>query len=343
MPNGAGRVRAGDVQHARTRATCEPGARADRVAASGPRSCSPTVPTPTSLRCWPARTTSCTLSARTRSTRRWPDIRGPENAANGRSLRRAVRCAIGARAGRDELGRHRAETRMGAAYAAYEKRFGRIYLVAAAGLSATELLAKARARLGNDPGPNWTSSAASWPRSPAPASRIGSHHDCSTHVLDAALGRPAVGVDVTLARWSDDGSWTTLSTGSTNDDGRCPSSTADLDVERRVYRLSFGTGDYFARVGTETFYPVVELTFGITSPGAHYHVPLLLTHSRFRPTEGVSHTAVALGHNQFGKRGAPRPSHAPRVTRHVRPITTSRTSTSPPSSTATSSNPPHRR
>jgi 2-oxo-4-hydroxy-4-carboxy-5-ureidoimidazoline decarboxylase len=33
----------------------------------------------------------------------------------------------------------------------YEKRFGRIYLVAAAGLTADELLAKARARLTNDP------------------------------------------------------------------------------------------------------------------------------------------------------------------------------------------------
>jgi 2-oxo-4-hydroxy-4-carboxy-5-ureidoimidazoline decarboxylase len=33
----------------------------------------------------------------------------------------------------------------------YEERFGRIYLVAAAGLSAGELLAKAQARLSNDP------------------------------------------------------------------------------------------------------------------------------------------------------------------------------------------------
>ncbi|MCW2526670.1 MAG: uao [Pseudonocardiales bacterium] len=37
------------------------------------------------------------------------------------------------------------------ANADYEARFGRIYLVAAAGLSADELLAKAQARLANDP------------------------------------------------------------------------------------------------------------------------------------------------------------------------------------------------
>jgi 2-oxo-4-hydroxy-4-carboxy-5-ureidoimidazoline decarboxylase len=35
--------------------------------------------------------------------------------------------------------------------AAYEERFGRIYLVAAAGRSADELLAILRSRLGNDP------------------------------------------------------------------------------------------------------------------------------------------------------------------------------------------------
>jgi 5-hydroxyisourate hydrolase len=108
----------------------------------------------------------------------------------------------------------------------------------------------------------------------------------STHVLDASLGRPGVGVELTLARWSDDGSWTTLSTGSTNDDGRCPELAADLDVGIGVYRLSFGTGDYFARVGTETFYPVVELTFGVTDPGAHYHVPLLLSPFAFSTYRG---------------------------------------------------------
>ena len=38
------------------------------------------------------------------------------------------------------------------ANAAYEERFGRIYLVAAAGLSGRELLDRARSRLHNDPG-----------------------------------------------------------------------------------------------------------------------------------------------------------------------------------------------
>jgi 5-hydroxyisourate hydrolase len=108
----------------------------------------------------------------------------------------------------------------------------------------------------------------------------------STHVLDASVGRPAPGMDLTLDRWAADGTWTTLSTGSTNEDGRCPELTADLDLGLGVYRLTFGTGDYFARVGTETFYPVVELTFGVTDPGAHYHVPLLLSPFAFSTYRG---------------------------------------------------------
>ena len=43
-------------------------------------------------------------------------------------------------------------TAMARGNAAYEERFGRIYLVAAAGRSAEELLGLLEARLGNDPG-----------------------------------------------------------------------------------------------------------------------------------------------------------------------------------------------
>ena len=101
------------------------------------------------------------------------------------------------------------------------------------------------------------------------------------------MGRPAVGMDLTLDRWGDDGSWTTLATG--RDRRRRPLPRAHRRPRRSgvgVYRLTFGTGDYFARVGTETFYPVVELTFGVTDPGAHYHVPLLLSPFAFSTYRG---------------------------------------------------------
>lgn len=60
-----------------------------------------------------------------------------------------------ARSAREQAGVNSADAgqkrELAAVNAAYEQRFGRIYLVAAAGLSASELLAKAQARLGNDP------------------------------------------------------------------------------------------------------------------------------------------------------------------------------------------------
>ncbi len=60
-----------------------------------------------------------------------------------------------ARSEREQAGMNGADPDLAAALAQanadYEQRFGRIYLVAAAGLSAQDLLAKAQARLGNEP------------------------------------------------------------------------------------------------------------------------------------------------------------------------------------------------
>lgn len=90
----------------------------------------------------------------------------------------------------------------------------------------------------------------------------------STHVLDAALGRPAVGMAVRLERA--DG--TPVADARTDDDGR----VADLgNPEPGAHRLVFGTGEWFAAQGRETFYPEVVVTF--TLGAGHHHVPLLLS------------------------------------------------------------------
>ena len=90
----------------------------------------------------------------------------------------------------------------------------------------------------------------------------------STHVLDAALGRPAVGMAVRLERA--DG--TLVADARTDDDGR----VADLgNPEPGAHRLVFGTGEWFAAQGRETFYPEVVVTF--TLGAGHHHVPLLLS------------------------------------------------------------------
>ena len=90
----------------------------------------------------------------------------------------------------------------------------------------------------------------------------------STHVLDAALGRPAAGVAVRLERT--DG--TVVAEDSTDADGRVPALGSPDPGE---HRLVFSTGEWFAAAGRETFYPEVAVTF--TLGEGHHHVPLLLS------------------------------------------------------------------
>ncbi|WP_433715229.1 hydroxyisourate hydrolase [Nocardia sp. CA-084685] len=86
----------------------------------------------------------------------------------------------------------------------------------------------------------------------------------STHVLDAASGRPAAGLPVRLEKA--DG--TVLAERRTDDDGRIKDLPA---LEIGVHRLIFETGDF------SPFYPSVTIDFLVTAPAEHYHVPLLLS------------------------------------------------------------------
>lgn len=92
----------------------------------------------------------------------------------------------------------------------------------------------------------------------------------SSHVLDAGTGRPASGVRIELR----DATGAALGSATTDDDGR----TRDFPpLAAGDYRLVFATGAYFAAREQATFYPSVEIAFTVADPGAHYHVPLLLS------------------------------------------------------------------
>jgi 5-hydroxyisourate hydrolase len=98
----------------------------------------------------------------------------------------------------------------------------------------------------------------------------------TTHVLDTARGRPAVGVAVTLERGADDGgAWTPVGNARTGDDGR----VADLAPSAPAghYRLRFDSGAYFGAAGTPAFFPEVAIHFVVERPDEHHHVPLLLS------------------------------------------------------------------
>lgn len=102
----------------------------------------------------------------------------------------------------------------------------------------------------------------------------------STHVLDAVTGQPAVGMTVRLER-RDNHNSTQLAERLTGTDGRITDLADELSTGS--YRLTFDTGSYF---DGRTFYPEVAITFTITDPSEHYHVPLLLSPYAFSTYRG---------------------------------------------------------
>jgi len=99
----------------------------------------------------------------------------------------------------------------------------------------------------------------------------------TSHVLDTRLGRPAVGVCVTLERRDAHGSWQFLSRGATNEDGRVPGLLSEGGLTPGRHRMTFDTGGYFEEQQVEHFYPCVTIEFEIIRADEHYHVPLLLS------------------------------------------------------------------
>jgi 5-hydroxyisourate hydrolase len=118
--------------------------------------------------------------------------------------------------------------------------------------------------------------------------------------LDAVLGKPAAGISVRLEklpaagglrfqrrRWDTracaPGDWIEAASGVTDADGRC----RDLaqDAAAGLYRLTFDTGAYLARMGRTSIYPEISITF--TCDGeAHYHLPLLLSDNSYTTYRG---------------------------------------------------------
>jgi 5-hydroxyisourate hydrolase len=90
----------------------------------------------------------------------------------------------------------------------------------------------------------------------------------STHVLDAALGVPAAGLDVVLA----DGAGSDLATATTDADGRI---SWAVPIAPGPHTLTAATGSWFAAAGRDTFFP--EVTLNVVLGSGHTHVALLLS------------------------------------------------------------------
>lgn len=170
------------------------------------------------------------------------------------------------------------------ANAAYEDKFGFIFIVCATGKPAAEMLRLLQDRLANS-------------REEELAIAMGEQHkitiirlrkmlvnaqwqsltasQLTTHVLDTSLGKPGKDITIRLKRQLNNG-WRTMAQGVTNSDGRI----ADLLPPGRLlkagnYRMQFETGAYFDSIHVKGFYPSVEIEFTVFDD-SHYHVPLLI-------------------------------------------------------------------
>lgn len=100
----------------------------------------------------------------------------------------------------------------------------------------------------------------------------------TTHVLDVSRGRPAAGVELTLAVLGHADKWVRIASAKTDADGRVRQLVPPgKPLEPGTYRLRFETGPYFLGQGEPGFYPHVDVVFSIREAGSHFHVPLLLS------------------------------------------------------------------
>lgn len=98
----------------------------------------------------------------------------------------------------------------------------------------------------------------------------------TTHVLDTAQGKPAIGIPISLhVRVGD--AWQQVGRGVTNRDGRISDFLPDGELKLGRYRLTFDTSAYLSRAASPVFFPEVSIVFEIRDAAQHYHVPLLLS------------------------------------------------------------------
>jgi hydroxyisourate hydrolase len=104
----------------------------------------------------------------------------------------------------------------------------------------------------------------------------------TTHILDVTIGRPAHGVRVELFEWVSSTERKLVVDLATNVDGRTDKPLVSADQARAGrFELIFHLDDYFRRQGAQLadppFLDIVPIRFGVADPGAHYHVPLLVS------------------------------------------------------------------
>ncbi|XP_068594449.1 5-hydroxyisourate hydrolase [Brachionichthys hirsutus] len=115
----------------------------------------------------------------------------------------------------------------------------------------------------------------------------GSPNPLTVHVLNTAIGVPGSNMALTLYRQdSFTNAWSLISTGITNDGGRCTGLITKQMFTPAVYKIHFETTQYWESMGQTCFYPYVEIAFTVNDSGQKYHVTLLLSRFSFSTYRG---------------------------------------------------------
>ncbi|MBX7245685.1 MAG: hydroxyisourate hydrolase [Candidatus Sumerlaeaceae bacterium] len=110
----------------------------------------------------------------------------------------------------------------------------------------------------------------------------------TTHVLDLSRGTGAEGIPVALEHLESNLEWRQVTRAETDPDGRVMEwLPPDFALEKGTYRLAFRLTTYFQSQGVIPFFPLAEVTFTVSEPEEHHHIPLLLSpygYSTYRGT-----------------------------------------------------------
>ena len=100
--------------------------------------------------------------------------------------------------------------------------------------------------------------------------------EISTHVLDLAAGVGGANVPVTLSKRDAAGSWLTVGTARTDQNGRVQSFGAEADFSPGIYRLQFDMIAY-PNAAAKPFFPEISVAFNVSDKAGHYHVPVVVS------------------------------------------------------------------
>jgi len=167
----------------------------------------------------------------------------------------------------------------------YEQKFGRVFLIRAAGRTRAEILIELRRRLALDHETELQTAIEQLRQimelrlrtlfSGVGLPEASGRSQITTHVLDTARGRPAARVPVRLDAFSE-GEWHELGKGITDEDGRVDQ-LGPSQVPGGRYRVVFDTAAYFATQDLISFFPEIAVDFEVWSVDEHFHIPLLLS------------------------------------------------------------------